>query len=90
MTIMVNNLKELIESLLQRISSDWSEQSKSPSHTAVFGMHSPFMQVASLTPQAVGGRVVGSATEQIQVYINDSADKLSFTCENPYSSWVVN
>ena len=53
---------------LHRISSDWSEQSKSPSQTAFFGMHSPFMQVASLTPQAVGGRVVGSATIVVVAY----------------------
>jgi len=48
--------------LLQRISSEPSEQSKSPSQTDDLGMHSPFIHVASLTPQAIDGRAVGSTT----------------------------
>ena len=51
-----------VDVLLQRISSEPSEQSKSPSQTEDLAMHSPFMQVASLTPHAVVGRVVGSTT----------------------------
>ena len=45
--------------LLQDASSERSVQSKSPSHIPALSMHSPFAHVASLNPQAVGGRVVG-------------------------------
>ena len=39
------------------ISSDASEQSASPSQTALLGIHSPFMQVDSSLLQAVGDSV---------------------------------
>jgi hypothetical protein len=49
--------------LLQRISSDPSEQSNLPSHTTCLLIHSPLEQVASLSLQALGGRVGGGVSE---------------------------
>lgn len=45
--------------LLHLLSSDPSAQSYAPSQTLFLEMQSPFAQVASYKPQAVGGRNVG-------------------------------
>jgi len=49
--------------ILQRVSSDPSEQSISPSHTFVFNMHCLLEHVASFKPHASMGRAVISTPE---------------------------
>lgn len=48
--------------LLQRVSSDPSVQSNLPSQTSLFGIQSPFEQVAWSRAHAVGGRVGGGTS----------------------------
>lgn len=48
--------------LLHRVSSDPSVQSNLPSQTSLFGIQSPFEQVAWSRAQAVGGRVGGGTS----------------------------
>lgn len=61
-------VKCINSNILQRDSSDPSEQSNSPSHTFDFRIHCLFEHVASFKPQTSTGRTVTSTPEKNYYY----------------------
>lgn len=81
------------KNLLHLLSSDPSAQSYAPSQTLFLGIQSPFAQVASYKPQAVGGRNVGRGSPVITIemwnYLICEKNIFAYNTFNDIKPWGI-